>query len=191
MSPMADLQLPCRAKPGEHGDRDGKPGKALAERLVVLLHEDGGGSQERHLLSAHHCLERGPQGDLGLPVPDVPADQAVHGAGGLHVLLHFLDAAQLVLGLLVGKRRLELALPVGVRGEREARLRLAARVQLQESLRKLLHGLAGLFLALLPAFPAKTVQPGLSALLPDVALDEVDLLDGEEELLPSAYSRVM
>ncbi len=110
------LQLLRRAEAREHGDLHGKPGEAVREGLEVLLHEDRGRREQRHLLAAHHRLERGAQRDLRLAVPHVAADQPVHGNGGLHVALHLFDAAKLVLRLLVGEGRLELALPVGVRG---------------------------------------------------------------------------
>ena len=80
----------------------------------MLLGEDRRGRQDQHLLAVAGRLERGAQRDLGLAVADVAADQPVHRALGLHVGLGLLDRLELVVGLAVRERALELELPVGV-----------------------------------------------------------------------------
>ena len=98
----------------------------------MLLGENRGRHEHRHLLPGLDRLERGPDGDFGLAVPDVADQQAVHGAGPLHVPLHFFRSATLVGRILVEERRLELALPRRVGREREARRDLAMRVQVEQ-----------------------------------------------------------
>ena len=83
----------------------------------MLLGQNGGGHQHRHLLAVHDGFERGAQSDFGFAVTDVAADQAVHRLGALHVLLDFLDGLQLILGFDVGKRGFQLVLPGGIRAE--------------------------------------------------------------------------
>ena len=74
-----------RAWPGvrkrrQHLDPHRVAGEALAEGLEVLLGQQRGGHEHRHLLAVLHRLERGPDGHLGLAEADVAADQAVHRA---------------------------------------------------------------------------------------------------------------
>ena len=61
--------------------------EALAERLAVLVGQQGGGHEHHDLLAVLHRLERGAHRDLGLAVADVAADQAVHRHRPLHVVL--------------------------------------------------------------------------------------------------------
>ena len=55
------------------------------ERAVVLLGEHRRRHEDGHLLAVVDGLERGPDGDLGLAVADVAADQPVHRPGLLQV----------------------------------------------------------------------------------------------------------
>ena len=107
--------VPCAARAGEQLDAHRVGRHALAEIAVVLRGQHGGGHQHRHLLAVHHRLEGGADGHLGLAVPHVAADQAVHGLRLLHVLLHLVDGAQLIGRLPPGKAFFHLALPGGVR----------------------------------------------------------------------------
>ena len=62
-------------------DLDREPGEAARERADVLLGENRGRRQHRHLLAVHHRLERRAHRDLGLAVADV-ADHAGGPSGG-------------------------------------------------------------------------------------------------------------
>jgi hypothetical protein len=62
----------------------------------VLLGQQRGGRQDRHLLAAVHRHEGGAQRHLGLAEADVAADQAVHRLGADHVLDHGVDGGALV-----------------------------------------------------------------------------------------------
>ena len=84
----------------------------------MLVGEQRGRHEDRHLLAVLHRLERGPHRDLGLAEPDVAADEAVHRDRPLHVGLDVVDRVQLVGRLLVRERLLELALPRRVGRER-------------------------------------------------------------------------
>ena len=68
-----------RPESADHVNPDRERREALAQRLRVLKGEHGRGREERDLLAFHHHLEGGTHGDLGLAVPDVSAEQAVHG----------------------------------------------------------------------------------------------------------------
>ena len=93
---------------------------------MVLLGEDRRRHQEQHLLAVGGRLEGGAQRDLRLAVADVAADQPVHRLRRLHVRLGLLDRLELVVGLAIRERALELELPVGVVGEAVADAGLCA-----------------------------------------------------------------
>ncbi len=95
----AVISLPER-KRRHLGHLDRPFGEAVHQRLVVLLGQQGGGRQQRHLLAAGDGDEGGAQGDLGLAETDVAADQAVHRARADHVLDHGVDGSVLVGGFL-------------------------------------------------------------------------------------------
>ena len=95
-------------------DRERVVAQPLGERAEVLLGEDRRRHEHQGLLAGVGRLERGAQRDLGLAVADVAADQPVHRALGLHVLLDRLDRVALVGRLAVREVLLELAQPVRV-----------------------------------------------------------------------------
>jgi hypothetical protein len=173
------LLLLAGAEAGEHRDLDGKALEPQAERVKVLLDENGGRREHSDLLARAHRLECGAQRDLGLAVADVAADEAVHRLRLFHVGLDLVDAAQLVHGLLVLETRFELGLPVGVRGKTEALLGLAPGVQLDEPVGEIADRRLDLFFPSLPGLAADLVELDLAAVGGDVLLDEVDLLDGD------------
>ena len=118
-SVVADLGRLAQAR--DHLDLERELGEALPEGAEVLLGEDRRRHQHHHLLALDRRLVGGAQRDLGLAVADVAADQPVHRALGLHVGLDRLDRVELVGGLAVGERALELELPLAVGRERVAR----------------------------------------------------------------------
>jgi hypothetical protein len=97
-----------------------------------LLREDRRRHEEHHLLAVRRGLEGGAQRDLGLPVADVAADQAVHRPRLFHVRLHVLDRVELVGRLAVGKRIFEVELPLAVGRERMPGAALALGVQVDQ-----------------------------------------------------------
>ena len=137
---------------------DRETGVPVGEGGVVLLDQQGGRHQDRHLLAVHHRLERGAHRDLGLAVADVAADQPVHRDHLLHVLLDLFDRGQLVRGLDEVERVLQLALPGRVGGERVAAGGLPGGVQLDQLGGDLADGPAGPALALDPVGAAHPVQ---------------------------------
>ena len=100
------------AKAGDHLDPDGEVLVALAERVPVLLGENGRRDEHQRLLAVERGGKRGADGDLRLAEADVAADEAVHRARGLEVLLHGLDRRALVRRLPVRERRFEALEPL-------------------------------------------------------------------------------
>ncbi len=133
---VRDVSVAAEARQLAHRDREW--GEPLRERQEVLLCENGGGHQHGHLAPLAGGLEGCAKRELGLAEPDVAADHAVHRTRCLHVTLDLVEHHLLVGGLLVGERRLQLALPGAVRSERVSVGHLAARVQRQELARHLL-----------------------------------------------------
>ena len=66
---------------------NGYSASRCAEGAVVLLGEDRRRHEDGDLLAVVDRLERGADGQLGLAVADVAADEAVHRPGLLHVAL--------------------------------------------------------------------------------------------------------
>ena len=82
---------------------DGKGTEPFAEGGVVLLCEDCGRDQDGHLHAVVHRLKSRSQGNLGLAIADIAADQAVHGTHSLHVGFDLDDGPGLVRGFNEGE----------------------------------------------------------------------------------------
>ena len=148
------LALETRQRP----DLDRERRIALGERGEVLLDQQRGRHQHGDLLAVLHGLERGPHRDLGLAVAHVAADQPVHRHRPLHVVLDLVDGGQLVRGLHVRERILQLALPGSVRAEGEPGRGHPGRVEPDQLGGDLPDGLARPALDLGPVRPAEAVQ---------------------------------
>ena len=171
------LRLLGGLEAADHLDRDRIVGEPLAERVVVLRGEHGGGDQHRDLLLVLDGLEGGPQRDLGLSVSDVAANQPVHRARLLHVREHVLDGLRLV-GRLV---ELEVGLERPVHAVRRAEgiplVRRARRVDVEQLGGHLEQLLLHPRLALEESLALEGVEPGLRRVAADVLLDLAQPVD--------------
>ena len=149
------LLLLAADEAAEHGDAHRERGQPPLEGVQVLLRQHGRRHEHGDLLAVLDRLEGGAQGDLGLAVADVADHQAVHRPAAEHVGLDLLDAPRLVGRLGVREALLELALPGRVRREREARRRLARRVDLDQLAREVADRAAHARLRALPLGPAE------------------------------------
>ena len=100
-------------------------------------------------------LEGGAQGNLGLAIADVAADQAVHRPRPLHVLLYGLDRRCLVGRLLPRKARLKVELPLGIFREGPPFAAAAFGVKVEQLAGKPFSGFTGPCFERLPALAAK------------------------------------
>ncbi len=175
------LLLARGAEAGQHLDLDREVGEPLPEGEQVLLREDRGRHQHRHLAALLHRLEGGAHRHLGLAVADVAADQAVHRLDVLHVLLHLDDRLELVGRLLVGERRLQLALPHGVGLEGVSLEGLPRGVGADQLVRHLLDRLLGARLGLLPRARAEPMHRGTRAFAGRVSRHHRELLHRHEQ----------
>ncbi len=124
----------------------------------MLLGKYRGGHQNGGLLAVHDGLHHRPEGDLRLAEAHVPAQQPIHGGGGLHVPLDIGNAAKLVVGFGVGEVVFKLSLPGSVGGKGEAGLTFPGGVQLDQLPGHVLGGFSRLGLGLLPGVGADFVQ---------------------------------
>ena len=164
----------------EHLNHDGKLGKPCAKNVKVLLGEHRRRRKERDLFTAHRGLERRAKRQLGLAKPDVAAQQPVHGSVRLHVRLDLSQGGDLVGGLLIRKRRLELRLPGGVGSERDARPRLPQRIDFEQLVGDILHDLARPATRSGPVARPEPVERRLS-FAAEIFLDAIQVLDGHEK----------
>ena len=163
-----------------HGHREA--GVALGEGVQMLLRQQRGGSQHRHLLAVLDGLEGGAHGDLGLPVAHVAQDQAVHRDRLLHVGLDIVDGDELVGGLHELEGVLQLTLPGGVGSEGVTGGGLPGGVQAHQLVGDLADRLAGTGLGLGPVRTAHAVDRRL--LTADVLGDLVQLVAGNVQPVP-------
>ncbi len=172
-----------RAEAREHLNIGGEGLQALAEGLIMLLRQNGGGHEHGNLFAIHHRFEGGAQGNLGFAVAYIPAQEPVHGAGVLHIALHGSNGIHLVGRLHIGEAALELKLPGAVFGEGETLRHLALGVQVEQVLRNLFHRAANLALGVHPLLAAEAREGGALVAGADVAGEPVRLGDGDEELV--------
>ncbi len=93
------LGLLGAAEAAQHLHRHGKAAEPAHGGGVMLLGQNRGGHQNGGLLAVQYALHNGPKGHLGLAVAHIAAEEPVHGAGLLHVVLNLHDAPQLVVSL--------------------------------------------------------------------------------------------
>ena len=177
------LLLRRGAEAAEHFDLEAKRGKALKERLVVLLGQNSRGTEHHDLAAGVNALKRRAQGNLGLAETHVAAQQAVHGLGRLHVGLDIGDSLQLVARLVVGEALLHLDLLGRVGRAGDTGNRRAARIQVDQVKRQLFGVLACLVGGTRPVGGIEPGQARLVAVGANIACDAVDLLERHVELV--------
>ena len=162
-------------------DGGGKVLHALAERVEVLLRQQGRRHQHGHLLAGLHGLECGTHRHLGLAIAHVTDNHAIHRHRLFHVGLHSLDGVVLILGLGEREGIFHLPLPGRIRGEGIARRGLAAGVELHQLARDLTYSTAGLALGVLPIRATHLRQRGLFPA--DVARQHIQLIHRHVKLI--------
>ena len=147
-----------RPEAADHVDHDRKASKPVAQCFQMLECQNGRRCEKRDLLRIKNGLEGSAHRHLGLAVPDVAAQQAIHRRGRLHVSLHVRDSCRLIRSWFVRKRSFEFLLPMRVRREGVSGHCLSLRVQLEEFLGHVAHRLLDARLCLFPGRPAQTIE---------------------------------
>ncbi|MNM82367.1 hypothetical protein D3C81_943950 [compost metagenome] len=150
-------------------------GKAVAEAVVVLLGEQGGGHQYGHLAAAVHGNECRAHGHFGLAEADVAAHQAVHRLGRQHVGAHGFDGSLLVRGFLEREAGAEGGVVGGRVGKCIALARGAAGIDVEQFGGHVAHLFGGLALGFLPGLGAQPVQWCQGIVAAGVAGDQVQV----------------
>jgi len=170
------------AKPREHRNFNGVGFHALQHRVEMLPCQNGGGHQQGDLLAPHHGLKRCAQGHFGLAHTHVAAEQAVHRPRVLHINFDLAGGRQLVIGLIVLKPGLKIALPLAVGGEGVPFRLFASGVQLQQVFGHFGRGLFDLGLCLDPIGAAQFRKAHLFAVTRrGVAAEQVQLGDRHKQ----------
>ncbi len=174
------------AEARDHLDPDREVAVALPERVPVLLGEHGRRHEHEDLLAGDSDGECRAERDLGLAEADVAADETVHGAWRLEILLDGLDRRALILGLAIRKLGFELLDPLVLDVVRDARLRLPLCVELQQVARELSKVLARPRLQVVPRLASELRQRRCARVGADVAADLPDLLVGDVDAVVAA-----
>ena len=180
------LDLSRLAEPGDHLDVEGRVREALAKGAEVLLGEDRRRDEHHHLLAVGDRLVGRAEGDLGLAVAHVAADQAIHRPLRLHVRLDRVDRVHLVRRLPIREGRLELHLHLAVGREGVALPHLPLCVEVDQLARHRARGTPGSGLHVRPALAAQRREGGLVALGADVAADPRELVGRREDPVAAA-----
>ena len=87
-------------------------------RGIIVLHcKYCGRHQKRALLALAYAFKRRAQGNLRFAEAHIAAKQAVHRHLPLHIVLYFVNTAQLILCFVIFKAALKIALQVGIGAE--------------------------------------------------------------------------
>ena len=144
--------------------------------------EHRGRRKDSHLPAVLHRLEGRAHGDFGLAVADVADQQPIHRHRRLHIALDVGNGRNLVFGFVVVEGVFKLVLEVVVRRKGMPFRGLALRVELEQLVGHVPHGLAHPGLGLGPLLGPQTVEhrrgPGIGRA---ILLDEVQTGKGNVE----------
>ena len=158
-------------------DGDGEAVETLCEGVVVLQSQHGGRHQNGHLFRVAAGLEGGAHGHFGLAEAHVAAHEAVHGVLAFHVAFHVVGGFQLVGGVLVDERSLQLVLQVVVGRKLESGRALALGVELDEFTRNVFDLAFRLVFQAVPRAAAEGAQMRFGAVFAAVFRNAVQRVD--------------
>ena len=98
----------------------------------MLTHQQRCWDQHRHLFAVLNSLKSCPDSNLGLAIPNIAGQKAIHRDWLFHVPLDLLDGGQLIRSFLEGEGIFEFLLPGGVRAKGVALAFHACRVELDQ-----------------------------------------------------------
>ena len=151
--------------------------QALSETFQVLLCQHGGGDEHGPLQAIHNALEERPEGHFCFAKANIPAEQAIHDLGRLHIGLDLADCPQLIFRLRIRKSFLELFLPDRIRAEAVPDLFAPAGIDLNQIRGQLFDGFTGTSLFLFPFRAAQFAEPWLLAIDRNIFLNLIEFID--------------
>ena len=169
----------CAGESRQCTNLDGERRIPFSKRGQMLLHEQGGWYENGNLFSILHCFEGCPDGDFGLAIADIAADQPVHGDSTFHIPLDFIDRAELIGCFDVLEGIFEFMLPWRVRSKCIALRRLACCIESNEFASNLFNGFAGMTFGFLPISTSQAMHA--RCFTTDITCDQIQLVHGNEQ----------
>ena len=166
-----------RTKTVQHLNPHRVAGKAAGKGLAVLLGQNRGRHQYRHLFTTQNAQKRGPQSDLGFSVANIAAHQPVHRLGAVEIGQDIVNGQLLTARFF--KRKAGHKLPVlrPINRQDGSLGGLPDRMHLQQLARHGQDGFPGFALDPLPLLGAQTVEGRAAFTAPGVLLDQIDPLN--------------
>ena len=163
------------AKARQLGNAYAPVGEAIAECLEMLLRQERGGGQYRHLTAVGHGNEGGAQRHLGLAKADITAHQPVHRLALGHITQHRRNGRRLIRRFLEAKALGKGFIVMLVETEAVTLARGALGIQMQQLGRGIAYLLGGARLGLVPGVAAQAMQWCLLRRPAGVAADQMQL----------------
>jgi hypothetical protein len=173
-----------RSTSRDHLDPDRISSKSLLKGLQMLVGKNRGWRQQGNLVTALHGLKGRPHGYFGLAETDIAAEQTIHRAIPLEVLLDGLNSHKLILCLFVVERGLELRHQITAFLHGWCGSKLAFGIELNQIARQLLHTPFDTRLGTAPGGATKPIQTWRETLDTAVALDLVEPTQRQQETPP-------
>ena len=168
------LLLRRRAEAGHQINPYRKVLQSLGKGIIVLLGQDGGRHQKRHLLPVLDSLKRRPYSYFCLSIAHIPANQTIHNTVAFHILFRSRNGGKLIIRFLKGKAFFKLLLPYRIFGKRIAFLLLPYGIKLHQILRHLIHGTAHPGFGTVPFLASQLIQlGGLRRIRGSILLDHI------------------
>ena len=161
------------AEARHHFDADRPGGEAIAEVVEVLLCQQGGRHQHRHLLAVFHRQEGGAHRHFGFAETDVAAHQAVHRQRLAHVAQHRVDRLFLIRRGFEREALAEQLVLFAVVFEGETGLGGALGVDIQQLRRYVAHALGRFLPRARPGVAAQFVQRGVFVRAAGITADQM------------------
>ena len=171
---LEDLRLLfSAAEAGEHFDAYRPVGETIAEIVIVLLSQQGGRHQHRHLLVVLHGEEGGAHGHFGLAEAHIAAHQAVHGQRLAHIAEDGVDRLRLIRRGFKWETVAEQLILFAVVFKGKTRLRRALGIDIQQLGRHVAYFLSRFLSRPGPGIAAQLVQGGVFFRPAGVAADKM------------------
>ena len=156
----------------------------------MLLSQNSGRHQHRHLLAIHNSLEGSTDSHLGFAKAHITAKEAIHRLLTLHIRLYFSYGRQLVMGFLIREGILKLPLPYSIRRKGISLIPLPFGIEIDELLGNILDGGTDLILCLGPAGAANLVESWHLTFLADIFLQHAYLVSRHEKTILTAILNI-